>query len=598
MPNKQRTLGQFSTPPAVADLLLTFCLRRATDRVLDPSCGDGAFLSRVQAWQQWMSGRQHGELWGIELDESAVQAAQEACPQATIHQANFFQLDLQTLNTPLFDAVLGNPPYTRADWIADMPALTGSPKGIQLPLFSAPDEQPYPERQALIPPHLWGQAVNRRAGLHAYFMLHSLPFIREGGRLGFVVPNSWLDVAYGEGLKRFILDHFRVVACIEPSIERWFTDAKINTCLLVLEKCNDPAGRQANLARFIQLKQPLADILAAGRDYYNRLESLLVRLLPAADRDTPDAQVRVVRQQEIRPGQRWGIALRAPAVYHRVTKATHLVPLHQWAQVQRGFTSGANNFFYLDENALASWQMENTHLRPLLKSLRGLHRLQLQAEDCAHKVLLIPPTAALNGSATAAYVAWGEEQGLHRRRTPAGRHPWYALPHQEPPPLVLPKGIWRWHLAPCLQGGIYIDQQLYGLYPAEGIPPLVAAALLNSTFFALQLEVRGRVNFGNGVLWLAAYEVRQVLLPDPRALSAAQQEELAGLFAQLAAEKISAGTNEAAWWSVPGRVALDRAVLAIIGQPVSELKALQAALLERISIRLRRAGYEQVEQDG
>ena len=47
MTSKQRTWGQFATPTDVADLLLGFCLRRPGDRLLDPSCGDGALLRRA-----------------------------------------------------------------------------------------------------------------------------------------------------------------------------------------------------------------------------------------------------------------------------------------------------------------------------------------------------------------------------------------------------------------------------------------------------------------------------------------------------------------------------------------------------------------------
>ena len=51
MPDKQRTFGQFETPLDVADILLSLCVRRTGDRVLDPSCGSGLLLERVALWQ-------------------------------------------------------------------------------------------------------------------------------------------------------------------------------------------------------------------------------------------------------------------------------------------------------------------------------------------------------------------------------------------------------------------------------------------------------------------------------------------------------------------------------------------------------------------
>jgi hypothetical protein len=57
MPDKQHTFGQFETPPDVADLLLGFCLRRPSDKLLDPSCGEGAFLVRAAQWLDWLTDR-------------------------------------------------------------------------------------------------------------------------------------------------------------------------------------------------------------------------------------------------------------------------------------------------------------------------------------------------------------------------------------------------------------------------------------------------------------------------------------------------------------------------------------------------------------
>ena len=76
MTSKRRTWGQFATPTDVADVLLGFCLRRPSDRLLDPSCGDGALRRRAARWRAWLSEQAAappGEaLSGVELDEEAA----------------------------------------------------------------------------------------------------------------------------------------------------------------------------------------------------------------------------------------------------------------------------------------------------------------------------------------------------------------------------------------------------------------------------------------------------------------------------------------------------------------------------------------------
>ena len=218
-----------------------------------PVVAGGAFLRRAALWRGWLSDSlddpSPDELWGVELDQETAVIARETLPTAHILNQNFFTL------TPdpdrLFDSIIGNPPYTRAEWIGRLGRQSGEQLAFELATENTGHQPPttnHPTR--LIPHHLW-QRLSHRSGLHAYFFLHGLAFLREGGRFGFVVPNGWLDVAYGAGLKQFLLDHFRIIALIESGAERWFQAANINTCLVILEKCSSARRRAANLVRLI-----------------------------------------------------------------------------------------------------------------------------------------------------------------------------------------------------------------------------------------------------------------------------------------------------------------------------------------------------------
>src|SRR6266705_750978 len=65
MISRQKKLGQFFTPDAVASALVNWAARKPQDRLLDPACGDGQFLAC------------HRRAVGIELDpEHAAEARQ------------------------------------------------------------------------------------------------------------------------------------------------------------------------------------------------------------------------------------------------------------------------------------------------------------------------------------------------------------------------------------------------------------------------------------------------------------------------------------------------------------------------------------------
>lgn len=588
MNNKQRTWGQFATPLDLADVLLGLCLRRPEDRVLDPSCGEGALLARAAKWQRWLAATPEEArpdlLQGVELELATARATQTALPQARVTAANFFALTPDDLG--LFDGIIGNPPYTRSEWLDRLDPSAEA----QLALFPDDGSGMTPEailHRPVVPYSVWS-LLGGRSGLHAYFFVHSLRFLREGGRLAFVVPNGWLDVDYGRELKQFLLDHFRIVLIIESAVERWFSEASVNTCVVVLEKSSDAAARASNRVRFARLLYPLADMLPYAPDDPQRavaLEQLAGRLLPPTDRRLPGSSVRVVEQNQLYPDARWGQLLRAPDVFLRQPKG-RLAPLGEWASVQRGYTTGANGFFYLTPDAVERWAIEPEYRRPLLKSLRHVDRLRLRRGLADQELLAIPAEAAIRGSAVDRYVAWGEEQGIHLRRTCASRHPWYALPEQEPGTLLLPKGVWMRHLAPYMEETLLVDQQLYRVRLMAGVPSLAAAALLNSAWFALQCELRGRVNLGEGVLWLATYELEAMQLPDPRVLDSRQIDRLRYAFLWVADRPLGATIDEL---DRPDRRNLDDTVFDLLGLSPQEGEDVRLALKDSLTGRRERA---------
>jgi len=51
----------------------------------------------------------------------------------------------------------------------------------------------------------WGLSLGKRSSIYVYFMLHGIKFLKEGGRIGYITSNSWLDVDYGKYLQEFLL---------------------------------------------------------------------------------------------------------------------------------------------------------------------------------------------------------------------------------------------------------------------------------------------------------------------------------------------------------------------------------------------------------
>jgi type I restriction-modification system DNA methylase subunit len=278
--DERHTLGQYFTSADVVDLILLFCSQNENDKLLDPSCGAGTFL--VRGYQQKKLMNQHkkheeilDKLWGNDIAKFpahlstinlAIKDLGVLKNYPNILQSDFFALqvgphgfdndnwrkrraktlgiDEREVTYPrYFDAIVGNPPYTRQEEIKD----TGVDK-----------------QQLIDNALMFGNKkianISKRAGIYAYFFVHGWKFLKEGGYFGFIVSYSWMDVDYGKGLQEFFLRNYKIIAIIDSEAERWFKDADINTCIVILKKCSNEKERNENLVRFVMFKKNIADI--------------------------------------------------------------------------------------------------------------------------------------------------------------------------------------------------------------------------------------------------------------------------------------------------------------------------------------------------
>ncbi len=96
---RRKSLGSYYTPPEIAAALVRWAVRRPGDRLPDPSCGDGRFLSL------------HSNGVGVDCDPAAVAQAKERAPGNAVHEADFFEWARST--DERFDCAAGNPPFIR-----------------------------------------------------------------------------------------------------------------------------------------------------------------------------------------------------------------------------------------------------------------------------------------------------------------------------------------------------------------------------------------------------------------------------------------------------------------------------------------------------
>src|SRR5260370_4692482 len=106
----QKTLGAFYTAEPVARFLVEWAIREPNEAVLDPSCGDGAFIGAA-ATRLAELGCPIPKVWGVDFHSGAITAARSLFSASRLVTSEFFSLVPDEL--PQFDAVVGNPPFIR-----------------------------------------------------------------------------------------------------------------------------------------------------------------------------------------------------------------------------------------------------------------------------------------------------------------------------------------------------------------------------------------------------------------------------------------------------------------------------------------------------
>jgi type I restriction enzyme M protein len=567
---ERHNLGQYFTNADVVDLILKFSLHHEDDKILDPSCGAGTFLVRAYQHKKIMNQRKKHEellqtLWGNDIAKFPAHlatinlaindlAGDENYPNI-LHEDfftfvvgdegfipdNWRKARAKTLGIQerdvvyprWFDAIVGNPPYTRQEEIGEI----------------SPEDLEYKEniiQKALLLHQTKIADISKRAGIYAYFFAHGTKFLKDGGYFGFIVSNSWLDTDYGKGLQELFLKNYKIVAIIESKVERWFEEADINTCIVILQKCKNKKERDENIVRFVNLKQPLRYFIPPARDIWeqqvdrlNEIDKLKKTILGHNDfYENDELRIFPLSQQELwdegydtsykkYKGAKWGKYPRAPKIFFKILKKNKdiLVPLKEVADVRFGIKTGDNDFFYLTEAEIRKKGIEKEFWMHKDRSGTQLPNKVINSPREAKNVVLDPGSlekivifinkekSKLKRKKVLSYIKQGESRGINDRPTCRSRKLWYSINYRKPWPILYPM-IHHDRQAVVLNNSrAQVDHNLFEIKPKKGQALLPLLGFLLSTVSMLIKEFTGRSNLGQGALKTEGIDVQRLLVP-------------------------------------------------------------------------------------
>ncbi|HOU24309.1 MAG TPA: N-6 DNA methylase [Thermoleophilia bacterium] len=478
-PLARKARGAFFTPAGLCDYVVTWAVRDPNDLVLEPSCGEAAFLAAAGRRLRALDGgqqRSRSQLIGYELHEDSAELARARLAsvgvEADVEVADFFGVE----PVACYDAVVGNPPYIRYQDFSGEARTRSRAAALRA-----------------------GVSLSGLASSWAAFTVHAALFLKPEGRLGLVLPAELLSVNYAAGVRRYLMERFSRVR------------------LVLFDKRVFPG-----------VQEEVVLLLAEGTGPTDCCE--LRQVANLAELDAREDRSR--RWRPVRPEGKWTPSLmsaEAQQAYTDVTCGSGFATLQDWGETTLGMVTGNNRYFALspsraDElgldvaDVIAVSPPGSRHLRALALTEVAWRELGKMGKS----TLLFRPSSSPSPAAQA-YIRAGEETNVHEAYKCRVRSPWWRVPLVPPPDLFL---TYMNADAPRLCSNRIRAHHLnsvHGLYLRPGLRrigiDLLPLGALNSLTL-LGAEAVGR-SYGGGMLKLEPREADRLPVPSPASLISA-----------------------------------------------------------------------------
>ena len=457
----RRRQGAVYTPQPIVKSMIAWAASEGTPlRVVDPGAGSGRFL--LAAGQAFP----HAELVAVESDPlAALLLRANAAALGMADRLTLIVDDYRKIALPLVAGqtlYVGNPPYVRhhdippsdKDWLASAAATLGL-------------------------------KASRLAGLHIHFFLKTCCLVRPGDYGAFITSAEWLDVNYGDVVRKAFVDLLGGVSLhVMAPTAMPFPGSEVTGAISCFQ-----VGTTANHIRIRSVETPAAlGALKGGRS---------------------------VPRSRLHATRRWSPLLRPAARAPR----GH-IELGELCRVHRGQVTGCNAVWIagrypgeLPESVLVPSVTKARELFdavPALASTRALRRVidlpvdldDLEDDEAQDQIR--------------SFLSWAKSMRADKSYIAGARRAWWAVELREPAPLLCtymarrPPAFVR---NPC--GARHLNIA-HGIYPRESMPDGALDALSN--WLQQNVGISGGRTYAGGLTKYEPREIERILIPTPEQL--------------------------------------------------------------------------------
>lgn len=223
-----KNLGQYFTPPYIADFMIELSEVSKSAKILEPACGQGVFLKLLKE-------KGYKNIVGYEIDKTL-----KPITDAKIIFKSFVSKKIDEK----YDLVIGNPPYIRR-------------KNLDQELKNELDKN-----------KLWRRYFNSLCDYHCIFVLKSVELLKDGGELIFITPEYWINTKHAEILRDYLVNNGYFTDIIHFNETPIFN--KVASSILIFKfiksKTLSSRGKKIKIVKYLSTQRLTKDILTKIKD--------------------------------------------------------------------------------------------------------------------------------------------------------------------------------------------------------------------------------------------------------------------------------------------------------------------------------------------
>ncbi|HDL1276054.1 TPA: N-6 DNA methylase [Mannheimia haemolytica] len=471
---EQKLRGGYYTPQYLADYITKWVLGINPSSILEPSCGDGRF---IQALFNNNSEKEKNitcfELIDSEADKSKYLLKSLGFNSFSVYSSDFLRWSVDNFKADQieFEGIIGNPPFIRYQYLNE--EFQESAKNV----FD-----------------LLNFKFTKHTNSWVSFLISSLSFLKEGGRLGMIIPSEILNVIHAQSLRDFISQGLHKVLIINPK-NIWFENTLQGALIILIEKVDNES------------KKGISILNVEDDDFINiDPNKLFVKSKYIDFKDLPDKWVGAnLTEEEL-------------SLINKVKNHRSVYKFSDIATVEVGIVTGANDFFLVNDHIVSKYKLDrfvypmfgkSQHCKGIIydneqhfeNKEKNLPTNFIYLEDNESNLPLLVQT----------YIKEGEDAEYHKRYKCKIRKPWYKVPSVYSTNIGMLK---RSHEAPKLilnKLGAYTTDTAYRIKSNKFQDEILVCCFLNPLTMILS-ELNGRF-YGGGVLELVPSEIRNLYIP-------------------------------------------------------------------------------------